>query len=135
MNKKFLSILMCLLAAMVCPVFAEEQRGIQGMTEPYNDAVLSVKSAGPLAVVRVTEGGFVKKGGIICGHDCELQYSKSSPEIREVIDNNLGSDFTGLYHAGVVRGLFDYFNDDYLIMPNTTIWFKEIGVNDGSWSN
>lgn len=68
----------------------------------------------------------IKKGGIICGHDCELKYSEISPETKRGIDNNLGVDYIGLYHPGVIKGLFDYFNDDYSIVDNTRIWFKEM---------
>ena len=68
----------------------------------------------------------MKVGAIICGHDCEIHYSKLSPEIKQQIDNHLENDFTGIYHAGIIRGLFDCFNDDYEIIKDTRIWYKEI---------
>lgn len=74
----------------------------------------------------------VKRGGIICGHDCEQFYSKATPEEQRGIDEHLELDYyrMGHCHPGVVRGLFDFFNDDYFIMKNkryarTRIWFKE----------
>jgi len=68
----------------------------------------------------------MKTGGIICGHDCDAYYSKVSPELKEHLDKHLDIDFTGVHHAGVMKGLFEVFNDDYSIVDDTRIWFKEI---------
>lgn len=68
----------------------------------------------------------MKQGGIICGHDCECYYSKSSPEVKELINSYLEDDYTGIYHAGVIKGLFDKFNDDYSILEGTRIWYKKV---------
>lgn len=68
----------------------------------------------------------MKVGGIICGHDCDGYYSKASFELKELLDTHLGVDFTGVYHAGVMKGLYDVFKDDYSIVKGTRIWFKEL---------
>ena len=68
----------------------------------------------------------IKVGGIICGHDCEAYYGKGSLGLQVRLDNNLDIDFEGLYHAGVIKGLYEYFNDDYIIIPETRIWYKVI---------
>ncbi len=70
----------------------------------------------------------MKVGGIICGHDCEGYYSKLSPEVKLGFNNYLKIDFTGTYHAGVIKSLFDKFTDDYSIIPDTRIWYKEINA-------
>lgn len=66
----------------------------------------------------------VKKGGIICGHDCEMIYSSSSPFNKERVRWRLEMDFDGCHHCGVIKGLFDYFNDDYKLAEGTRIWSK-----------
>ncbi len=66
----------------------------------------------------------IKDGGIICGHDCENYYSKSSSELKELLDTHIKDDFTGVYHAGVMKALFDYFSDAYIIIKNTRLWVK-----------
>ena len=71
----------------------------------------------------------MKANGIICGHDCEGYYSKLSPEAKARIDSRLEDDYTGIYHAGVIKGLFDLWGNDYSIFPDTRIWFKELGGN------
>ena len=67
----------------------------------------------------------MKPGGIMCGHDCEGYYSKMTPAEQIQIAKQLDIDFGG-YHAGVIKGLYDYFHDDYCIADKTHIWFKEI---------
>ena len=67
----------------------------------------------------------MKKGGIMCGHDCEGYYSQMSPVEQEFINKELDIDFNS-YHSGVIKGLYDYFHDDYCIADKTHIWFKEI---------
>lgn len=64
----------------------------------------------------------LKSGGVICGHDCEVRYSTFAH--REILNRNLDRDYDGKYHTGIIRGLFDYFADDYTLIPR--IWFKEI---------
>ncbi len=68
----------------------------------------------------------VKTGGILCGHDRERYYSQVTSTDRELIDSHLTEDFIdGFCHPGVVKGLYDFFHDDYLIVKDTRIWFKE----------
>jgi len=66
----------------------------------------------------------VKDGGIICGHDCETKYSEAFPELKERIDEHLEVDFDGNYHCGVIKGLYDFFNDDYAQTGDIRIWMK-----------
>ena len=68
----------------------------------------------------------IKKGGIICGHDCEVKYSKADDDLRERIDSHLELDFDGNYHCGVIRGLYDFFNDDYARTDDIRIWMKRL---------
>ena len=70
----------------------------------------------------------MKVGGIICGHDCEGYYSKYSKKKQKEINARLGEDYSleDLRHSGVIKALFEYFGDDYVIPPNTRIWYKEI---------
>lgn len=69
----------------------------------------------------------IKSGGIICGHDCEGYYSKADSRDRKVIDSHLAEDYIEdpMYHPGVVKGLYDCFHDDYSIVENTRVWFRE----------
>ncbi len=68
----------------------------------------------------------VKVGGIICGHDCEGYYSLHTAKGKEVIDQNLAVDYcpSSERHSGIIKALYDYFNDDYSIAEGTKIWFK-----------
>lgn len=72
----------------------------------------------------------VKPGGIICGHDCEGYYKGAPKDIQEQIDAHLSEDYiNGLYHPGVIRGLHDFFGDDYSLAEGTRVWFKEVKVS------
>ncbi len=75
----------------------------------------------------------VKAGGVICGHDCEAKYSELPIEQRNAIENKIDYDFIEIYglHPGVIKSLYEKFNDDYRIMPNSRVWCK---VNDSSKS-
>ena len=67
----------------------------------------------------------VRKGGILCGHDCEEYYSHYSKEKQEEIDRNLEADETSFpCHAGVIRALYDVFNDKYF--KEERIWYQTI---------
>ena len=68
----------------------------------------------------------MKSGGIVCGHDCEGYYSKMTPAEQERMSKGLDIDFDGTYHCGVIKGLYDYFHDDYCIADKTHIWFREL---------
>ena len=66
----------------------------------------------------------LKNGGILCGHDCEGYYSKYSKKIRETIDEHLGDDYiTGICHPGVVKALYECFQDKYQIVPRSVVWY------------
>jgi len=65
----------------------------------------------------------VKKGGIFCGHDCELKYTDAGQFIH-TINEHLGDiAIVGVCHPGVTRALFDVFDDKYDIMPDSSVWW------------
>lgn len=70
----------------------------------------------------------IKKGGIICGHDCEGKYSQYPKEIQEYIKKDCNKPFSDISprHPGVVKALFDVFGDDYKIVPNSVVWWKQL---------
>ncbi len=67
----------------------------------------------------------LKDGGILCGHDCEGQYSHYSEEVRKKIDEHLGDDYINDIpcHPGVVRALYDRLQDKHSLMPDSTIFY------------
>jgi len=67
----------------------------------------------------------LKKGGILSGHDCEGYYSKYPKEIQKIIDEHCGEAFMDVSprHPGVVKALYDCFQDRHSIMPNSVIWY------------
>ena len=68
----------------------------------------------------------LKKGGIICGHDCEEKYTKLG-EYTKTINEHLEEDaLVGMCHPGVVKALYDIFQDDYNIVPDSSIWWKRV---------
>ncbi len=68
----------------------------------------------------------LKSGGIICGHDCEEKYTKLGYFTKE-IDEHLEEDaIIGICHPGVVRALYDVFQDDYEIVADSSIWWKKV---------
>lgn len=74
----------------------------------------------------------VKIGGIICGHDCEGYYDDYSFQAKDKININLGEDFIRyLGHPGIIKALSEFFGKQYVIMPQSTIWyyFKEQELN------
>ena len=72
----------------------------------------------------------LKVGGVICGHDCEQYYTKINSRLQKMVDSHLTEDYMGAesLHPGVIKGLYDYFHDDYSIMKGTRIWFKKVEV-------
>jgi hypothetical protein len=70
----------------------------------------------------------IKIGGIICGHDCEGKFSEL-PHLKDFIESNKDVDYTrdqqGYgYHCGVIKALYDFFNDEYIFHKNSIIWSK-----------
>ncbi len=70
----------------------------------------------------------LKVGGIICGHDCEWKYDKSSQSNKDSIEKNLSVDFTYETlpypcHPGVVKAVYEKFGDKYTVIDDTTLWF------------
>ena len=65
----------------------------------------------------------LKTGGILCGHDCEGYYSKYPKKMQRTIDENLTEDYVKGVHPGVVRALYEHFNDEYSIVPNSLVWY------------
>lgn len=76
----------------------------------------------------------IKKNGIICGHDCEIMYENLNSEQKAQIHKNLEIDYIKLnvkdkrslgVHPGVVKGVFDIFNNNYKIL--------QFGISSGIW--
>lgn len=66
----------------------------------------------------------IRSPGIICGHDCEGHYVAFSKEQQEIIDNSTMVDvIKGIGHPGVIKALHDVFDDNYLIIPGSRIWY------------
>lgn len=70
----------------------------------------------------------VKKGGILCGHDCEKRYTDFTPAEQQMIQDYGDSDyFSPLQcHAGVVRAVYEHFGNDYEIGRDSKVWFKRL---------
>ena len=71
----------------------------------------------------------VRNGGIICGHDCDAYYSTYDqhfvdcfPEEDYIVGKTRG------VHPGIMKALYEYFDDKHFVMGDTTVWFvrKEI---------
>tara|TARA_Y100000310_G_scaffold164294_2_gene164130 strand:+ start:448 stop:1224 length:777 start_codon:yes stop_codon:yes gene_type:complete len=66
----------------------------------------------------------LKQNGIIAGHDAEEKYTKFG-EYIEIIDRHLEEDvIIGVCHPGVVKALYDVFQDNYNIASNSSIWWR-----------
>lgn len=66
----------------------------------------------------------LRDGGILCGHDCEGYYLRYSEEDKKMIEEHLGDNhIQGLGHPGVIKAVYEYFQDNYSIMPNSAIWY------------
>ncbi len=66
----------------------------------------------------------LKEGGIICGHDCEGYYMDYPEEVKRKIDVSLGDDYIPeTCHPGVVKALYEYFDKDFEIMPDSVVWY------------
>jgi hypothetical protein len=67
----------------------------------------------------------LKVGGLICGHDCECKYSELPVDKQLIIDNHLDTDYiSGFCHPGVVKSLWEKFQDKYIIKTPSVIWCK-----------
>ena len=73
----------------------------------------------------------MKRGGIMCGHDCEQFYSNLTEAGKRLIDNSLYADYVEQQevscHPGIIRGLYDCFGDDYGVIDKTRIWVVGVG--------
>ena len=80
----------------------------------YQDVLSDIQLSLPL----------VKEGGILCGHDCEKKYSDWELPEQQFINYQCqqGQD-TPFCHAGVVKALYDVFQDCYELCPLTRIWY------------
>lgn len=67
----------------------------------------------------------VKVGGILCGHDFEVFYSRCKDP--HLIDAFLGEEFVrGMgVHPGIMKALYEFFDDTHVRVPNTRVWLKE----------
>ena len=67
----------------------------------------------------------VKKGGILCGHDCELKYTDAGSYISVIDEHLTDIAIPGVCHPGVTKALFDVFGDKYQQIPDSSIWWVE----------
>lgn len=76
----------------------------------------------------------IKENGIICGHDCEVMFENLNAEQKAEIQKNLEIDYIRInvkgerllgVHPGVVKGVFDIFNNNYQIL--------QCGISSGIW--
>jgi len=66
----------------------------------------------------------VKKGGIICGHDCEGYYDDYPKRIKNIIDSSLDKDYIPkIGHPGVIKGLYEIFGRNFKIISKVGIWY------------
>lgn len=72
----------------------------------------------------------VKKGGIICGDDCEDYYhnlpSEYVEKYKELDTSPIADGVSRYYHCGVIKALYEKFGKEYTIIPNSTFWYKVI---------
>ncbi len=69
----------------------------------------------------------VKQGGILCGHDCEKKFTEWRPDQQiDIIEH--AEDDKGLVqcHPGVIRALYEIFQDDYDHWGPGRIWAKQL---------
>lgn len=70
----------------------------------------------------------MKEGGLICGHDAEAYYSQFAPTLRKVLDESIELDTiiscSGVFHPGVIKGLYDVFGDTHSIINDSRIWYR-----------
>ena len=54
----------------------------------------------------------IKRGGLLCGHDCEKRYDINNPF---TIESEIDGDYSHVYgcHAGTVKAVYDSFGEDY----------------------
>jgi len=65
----------------------------------------------------------LRDGGILCGHDCHGYYLEYPEEVRKTIDEHLGDDGIPGGCPGVIKGVYECFQEKYSIMPDSTIWY------------
>ena len=70
----------------------------------------------------------VKRGGILCGHDCEKYLEDYEPNEQGWIRSATDNDYLDRLncHAGVIVALHDCFGKDFSKQDGSTIWFKRM---------
>lgn len=69
----------------------------------------------------------VRRGGVLCGHDCEMFYSHYSAQYQQEIDTHCEDERTPFpCHPGVIKALYDIFHDDYERPSGNRIWVKRL---------
>jgi len=64
----------------------------------------------------------VKKGGILCGHDCQARYANLGTGLKRLVDANLSEEFVAMMHVGVIKALSELL-PEHKIMPTSTVWY------------
>lgn len=82
----------------------------------------------------------IKKGGILCGHDCESRVSKIGLEVLRKsteLDTINGDENFATFHPGVILATYELFGDDHQLFAEkilqledgrpgrSTIWYTE----------
>ena len=68
----------------------------------------------------------IKRGGIICGHDCEKKgYSLANTFTKDDLNEDFCYD-TRKCHPGVIQAVFDHFGDEIEFMTEDDTWVKRL---------
>lgn len=75
----------------------------------------------------------VKKGGILCGHDCEILWKDCTKDQKDHIEQLKETDFirdavspgVGI-HPGVTLAIHEIFDDQVQILPGSSIWWVRV---------
>jgi glycosyltransferase domain-containing protein len=74
----------------------------------------------------------LRKGGILCGHDCNLRFEGQPPEVQKEVEENIHTNCVSIkslngkkVHCGVTKAIFDYFGNKYQTSSNPmcSVWW------------
>jgi len=115
---------------VVYPLVMDSMTAVDLFREDYLDLVFIDADHSYTCVKKDILGWLpkIRKGGVICGHDCWGKYTNYNLKGRREIDLHKEDGKTPFEcHPGVIRALYDVFGDDYEI-PNvdSTVWCKYV---------
>lgn len=71
-------------------------------------------------------GKKVKRGSILCGHDCIKKYTEFTPAEQAIINSNLDKDdILGIGHPGVIKAVHECL-PEYEIYQNSGVWWTRL---------